>query len=124
MSAGWQPEQYDPRHRQPSPPSRYQQPQYLPQPYQPQYPPRQWQPQVAPKSPALGLIVSVFLPGVGSMMAGRAGKGTGILAGYLAGCLLCLVVIGLVIAPVFWVWGLVAAHGDAVRWNAEHGIIS
>lgn len=91
-------------------PQQYGQPQNLPQSYQspaqqqrqgpdsqysppqpPPYAPEQWhQPypqsvQVAPRSPALGLIVSIFIPGVGSMMAGQTGKGIGILAGYLLG---------------------------------------
>lgn len=93
----------------------------VPQPYQHPYP----QPvQVAPRSPALGLIVSIFLPGVGSMMAGKTGKGIGILCGYLAGWLLTLVLLGFIVMPAFWIWGLVAAYTDAVSWNREHGIVS
>lgn len=119
----------------------YQQ-QNLPQPYQQGQPgagwqapsygaPQQWQQpyypqfaQVAPRSPALGLIVSFFLPGVGSMMAGKTGKGIGILCGYFVGWLLCLVLIGFVVMPAFWIWGLVAGYTDAVDWNRVHGIIS
>lgn len=125
------------------------QPQNFPQPYQPsgqyqqpgqgwQYPPQQpphyaqqqWQQpypqpmQVAPRSPALGLIVSFFLPGVGSMMAGKTGKGIGILIGYFVGWLLCLVLVGFLVMPAFWIWGMVAAYLDAVAWNRAHGIIS
>lgn len=143
MSA-YQPQGYDPR--QPQQPQQWgQQPDYPPsfqpqqqaqvqpyapgpyqQPYPQQYPPPGWQPpaQVAPRSPALGLIVSVFLPGVGSMMAGKTGKGIGILAGYMLGWLLCLVLIGFIVMPVFWIWGMVAAYRDAVAWNRERGIIS
>ena len=134
--AGWQPNpDYRPERpatppqwqqpAQPSYPPAPQQPQYQPQPYA-QYPPPQYQqyPQVAPKSAALGLIVSIFIPGVGSMMAGKVGEGIGILAGWLIGWFLCLVLIGFVIMPVFWIWGLVAAYQDAVKWNRDHGIVS
>ena len=141
--SGYQQQGYDPgRQPQATPPQwqdqRYYQPQsFNPepgpadyrgqvQPYAQQYPPPGWQPrpQVAPRSPALGLIVSIFLPGVGSMMAGKTGKGIGILIGYMIGWLLCLVLIGFLIMPVFWIWGMVAAYGDAVAWNREHGIVS
>jgi len=143
--SGYQPQGYDPR-QQPPPQQWGQQPDYPPsfqpqqqraqvqpyapapyqQPYPQQYPPPGWQPpvQVAPRSPALGLIVSFFLPGVGSMMAGKTGKGIGILAGYMFGWLLCLVFIGFIVMPIFWIWGMVAAYRDAVAWNRERGIIS
>lgn len=146
----WQPN--DPRRQQPATPPQWgrqeppedpwqasRQPSYQPVP-QPHYPVRPYQPPaqpqpyayrqpypvqvVAPRSPAAGLIVSFFLPGVGSMMAGKTGKGIGILIGYLIGCLLCIIVIGFIVAPVFWIWGLVAAYQDAVAWNRGHGIIS
>lgn len=80
--------------------------------------------QVAPRSPALGLLVSFFLPGVGSMIAGRVGKGTGILVGYVVGWFLCVILIGFIIMPAFWIWGLVAGYTDTVAWNRERGIIS
>lgn len=124
---GGQPQNF-PQPYQPS--GQYQQPgqgwQYPPQPPSPYTPQRPYpQPvQVAPRSPALGLIVSIFIPGVGSMMAGKTGKGIGILIGYFVGWLLCLVLIGFVVMPAFWIWGLVAAYTDAVAWNRAHGIIS
>lgn len=101
---------------------------YPPQ-YDPQQPPPYGPPQpgygvVAPKSPAVGLLVSIFLPGVGSMMADRVGKGVGILIGYLVSYLLMFVLIGFIMVPAFWIWGLVAAYTDAQDWNREHGIIS
>ena len=133
--AQWQ--QQDPRRQQPATPPQWQQsqpqqpvyqPQYLPAQQQPYQPPlygaqQQWL-QVAPKSPAAGLVVSIFLPGVGSMMAGKTGKGIGILVGWLIGWLLCLVLIGFLVMPAFWIWGLVAGYQDAVWWNRAHGIVS
>ena len=125
---GWQPQEYDQRQQRPATPDQWQQPRTPPgylsaqqQPYGYQQPYGQQYPvQVAPRSPALGLIVSFFLPGVGSMMAGKTGKGIGILIGWL----LCLVLVGFVVMPAFWIWGLVAAYRDAVAWNRAHGIVS
>jgi TM2 domain-containing membrane protein YozV len=124
------PQPYQPpaQHQQPGPGSHYppqQPPHYAPQQQGQQLQQPYPQPvQVAPRSPALGLIVSIFIPGVGSMMAGQTGKGVGILIGYLVGWLLTLVIIGFVVMPAFWIWGLVAAYMDAVAWNRAHGIVS
>jgi len=118
----------DPGRRQPQysqrdyPPP--QPPQYLPAPYQQPWPYQPQYPQVAPKSPALAVIVSAFIPGAGSMMCGHAGRGIWLLALWLVSCVLCLVVIGFLLAPAFWIGGMVMAHSDAVAWNREHGIVS
>lgn len=81
-------------------------------------------PQVAPKNPGLALLVSFFFPGVGSMMNGDAGKGIGILIGYLVSWFLVIVFVGLLGVLGFWVWGMVDAYRGAQKWNARHGIIS
>lgn len=79
---------------------------------------------VAAKSPAVSLLISFFLPGVGSMVNGDVGRGVFILIGYLVSCVLIVLLIGLVLVPAFWVWGLVDAYQGARRWNARHGILS
>jgi len=79
---------------------------------------------VAPKNPALHLIVSVFLPGVGSMMNGDVGKGVGILLGYIFSWVFFWLVVPLFIALGLWIWGLVDAYQGAQKWNQAHGIIS
>jgi TM2 domain-containing membrane protein YozV len=80
--------------------------------------------QVAPKSPALSVLASFFLPGLGSMINGDVAKGIGILIGYLISCVLVIVLIGIVGVFGFWVWGMVDAAAGARRWNARHGILS
>jgi TM2 domain-containing membrane protein YozV len=80
--------------------------------------------QVAPKNPALALLVSFFLPGVGSMINGDVGKGIGILVGYVISFFLIIVLIGIVGVIGFWIWGMVDAYQGARQWNARHGIIS
>jgi TM2 domain-containing membrane protein YozV len=79
---------------------------------------------VAPKSPAVSVLASFFLPGLGSMINGDVAKGIGILIGYLVSCVLVIVLIGIVGVFGFWVWGMVDAAAGARRWNARHGILS
>ncbi len=117
------------------------------QPYQP-YPPRQQQPgsgptgsgmvphtpagypayrpgpNVRPRGRALGAVVSIFVPGVGSMINGSVGRGVLILIAYLVACALCLVLIGFILAPAVWIWGIVDGALSADRWNRIHGVTS
>ena len=79
---------------------------------------------VQPKNPAISLIVSLFLPGVGSMINGETGKGALILGLYILGVILTLVLVGFLIMLGVWIWGMVDAYQGAVRWNAAHGIQS
>jgi TM2 domain-containing membrane protein YozV len=131
MSESYEPPpQHDYQVAQPYPQAQYQvapQPQYVPQPYPQQNQPQQYQPQqyqVAPKSPAVSVLCSVFIPGLGSMVAGNAGIGALILVLYIVGIVLSAFLIGIPIAIGMWIWGLVNAHSSAVRWNRQHGIIS
>lgn len=79
---------------------------------------------VAAKSPGLSLLISFFLPGVGSMVNGDVGIGLAILSGYLISCVLVLLFIGIFGVLGFWIWGMVDAYAGAQRWNARHGIVS
>lgn len=91
---------------------------------------------VVPKNGPLYALVSVFLPGVGTMIAGKVGMGllfTGIWVMFLlstvffsfipfVGWLLLLGVIPLWIG--FHAFQIYYAYATAKRWNAERGIIS
>jgi TM2 domain-containing membrane protein YozV len=79
---------------------------------------------VQPKSPAVALIISLLVPGVGSMTVGRTGIGVAILVTWLVGAILSAVIIGIPIALGAWIWGMVDAHHGAVEWNRARGIIS
>jgi TM2 domain-containing membrane protein YozV len=79
---------------------------------------------VAPKNPAVSLIISFFLPGVGSMVNGDAGIGIAILLLYLVGVILSFFLIGIPLAIGAWIWGLIDAYQGAQRWNRAHGILS
>ena len=79
---------------------------------------------VAPKNPAVSLLISFFLPGVGSMVNGDVEKGVGILIGYVISLVLTIILIGFLGMFGFWVWGMVDAYQGAQRWNHRHGILS
>jgi TM2 domain-containing membrane protein YozV len=104
--------------------------QYGVQPYAPQpgYPVGMGQPQgqlvVAPRSPAISLIASFFIPGLGSMINSRVGIGILILCIYAFGLILSLFLIGIPIALGAWIWGMVDGYQSAQSWNRAHGIIS
>lgn len=68
--------------------------------------------------------MSIFLPGVGSMMNGDVGKGVGILVGYFVSLFLFWLLIPLFIAFALWIWGLIDAYTGAQKWNLAHGVIS
>lgn len=119
----------------------YQQPQYG-QPSQPPpaqvYPPAVYQQQpfpgqgyggpppmqVMPKNAALAIIISFFIPGVGSLYAGKTTTGVIILACYVVSWILTLVLIGFVGVFGFWIWGMIDAYLAAQAWNRAHGIVS
>lgn len=112
----------------------YQQPQqqapgYPPVPYQPQqqpYPGYAAPPvmQIAPKSPGIALLISFFIPGVGSLYAGKTNTGVIILIGYVISWILTIVIIGFVGIFGFWVWGMIDAYQAAQAWNRARGIES
>ena len=83
---------------------------------------------VAPKSPAVSLIVSFLIPGVGSLINGDTGIGITILLLWLLAIALDVTVFGLIVGvPLglgMWIWGMIDAYQGAQRWNRKHGIIS
>lgn len=79
---------------------------------------------VLPKNPALGVILSFFIPGLGSMVNGDATRGVIILVTYVVGWFLAFFLIGIPILVGAWIWGLVDGYLSAQRWNLAHGIVS
>lgn len=80
--------------------------------------------QVAPKSPALAVIASFFLPGLGQFVNGQAGKGVVFLVSYVVSLLLILALVGFILAPMVWIWSMIDAYSGAQSWNARYGILS
>jgi len=80
--------------------------------------------QIAPKSPVAAVFMSMLIPGLGSMTSGESSTGVVILVCWLVSIVSMLALIGVLLVPVVWIWGMVHAHGAARRWNYNHGIIS
>jgi hypothetical protein len=89
-------------------------------PYDPSGPPVQ----VAPKSPGQAVLLSFLIPGLGSMTSGAGGIGSLILVCYVISWISTLFIVGFLLVPCVWIWGMIQAHSSARRWNAQHGIIS
>ncbi|TDO54584.1 hypothetical protein EV643_101374 [Kribbella sp. VKM Ac-2527] len=118
---------------------------YPPQPYQ-QYPPHQQYAQhpqppypvqqaggyvqpnggmaVAPKNPGLALVASFFIPGLGSLLNGNVLMGIIIFVCDVIAWISLTILIGFVLVPVVWIWGMIHAYHGAKRWNRKHGILS
>jgi TM2 domain-containing membrane protein YozV len=79
------------------------------------------------KNPGVSLLISFFIPGLGSMINGKVGIGITILLLYVLAVICDFTLIGLIVGiPLglgVWIWGLVHAYQSAVAWNAAHGIL-
>jgi hypothetical protein len=83
---------------------------------------------IAPKNPAVNLVISFFLPGVGSIIADHVGIGILILGLWILAIVLDITILGLIVGiPLglgVWIWGMIDAFQAAKAWNARRGIIS
>ena len=75
-----------------------------------------------PKNPGIALLISFFLPGVGSLYAGKVTSGVIIIACYIVSWILTIVIIGFVGVFGFWIWGMIDAYQAAQTWNRQHGL--
>ena len=79
---------------------------------------------IVPKNPAVSLIVSFFIPGVGSMINGDVTTGVIILVLFIVGIVTTVFFVGVFLILGAWIWGMIDAYQGAVRWNRAHGILS
>lgn len=79
---------------------------------------------IVPKNPAIGVILSFFIPGLGTMVNGDVARGAIILGVYVLGWILAFFLIGIPILFGAWIWGMIDGYLSAQRWNAGHGIVS
>lgn len=86
--------------------------------------PQAVQQMIVPKNPALGVILSFFIPGLGSIVNGSVSRGVIILVVYAVGWILSFFLVGIPILIGAWIWGLVDGYLSAQRWNSVHGIVS
>jgi hypothetical protein len=82
---------------------------------------------VHPRSPLGALVLSIVLPGLGSMYAGAGAAGMLILVLYLLAWVwlgVAGVPAALLLAVGIAVWGIFHARRAAIRWNSRRGIVS
>jgi TM2 domain-containing membrane protein YozV len=77
-----------------------------------------------PRRRWLGVLISFFIPGLGSIVNGSVGMGVLILVIWLIGVALTFVLVGFYIILVAWVWGLVDGVLSADRRNRRHDTVS
>jgi|ERR1039458_1445227 TM2 domain-containing membrane protein YozV len=76
------------------------------------------------KNPAINVLLSFLVPGLGSILAGNVRVGVVILITYIVGWILTFALIGFPILLGAWIWGMVNAHSSAVGWNRRHGYLA
>jgi TM2 domain-containing membrane protein YozV len=69
------------------------------------------------KNPSIAVVLSFFWPGLGQIYNGQIGKGICFLVAAGISALLMWVLIGFLLYPVAWIWGMVDAHNSAKQIN-------
>jgi TM2 domain-containing membrane protein YozV len=71
------------------------------------------------KNPTIAVLLSFFVTGLGQIYNGQIGKGVVFIVLYAISWVSMWIVVGLVTTPILWIWGMVDAHNEARRINAE-----
>ena len=82
-----------------------------------QAPPGGYTTGLTPKNPAISLLISFIVPGVGTIINGETGKGIAILVAYIVSLILIIALIGLIAAPAVWIFGMYDAYQGAKKFN-------
>jgi len=69
------------------------------------------------KNPAIAIVLSFFWPGLGQLYNGQIGKGIIFMICSFVSALLMWVIIGFLLYPIVWIWGLIDANASAKRIN-------
>lgn len=79
----------------------------------------------AARNPMLYAFASFLVAGLGTMLAGKVGRGVGIFAAVMFCSMAILVpILGLLFIPLWfgaWIFGIVDGHRTAQDWNRRHG---
>ena len=70
------------------------------------------------KSTGIAAIASFIVPGLGQIYCGEIGRGIMILIGFIIACLTIFIVIGIILAPIVWIWNIYDAYMLAKKVNA------
>jgi len=68
-------------------------------------------------NPVIGVILNLFIPGVGQIYNGELRKAIAIFAGMFISVILIIVFIGLLLLPAIWVYSLYDAYKSAEYKN-------
>ncbi|NHM26936.1 hypothetical protein G7K71_08060 [Desulfofundulus sp. TPOSR] len=71
------------------------------------------------KNPGLAAVLSFLVCGLGQIYNGQIGKGIGLFVAAGISGLLCTVVIGFILLPVVWLYGIYDAYKTAERINRK-----
>jgi TM2 domain-containing membrane protein YozV len=74
------------------------------------------------KSPALAVLLSFILPGLGQIYNDEVQKGVWFLIAAVVASLAIIIVIGLLAAPIVWIWSMVDAYKVADAKNRAMGV--
>jgi len=74
-------------------------------------------PTTFPKDPAIAVVCSFIVCGLGHVYVGDYAKGFALMIAYGLAWVLTGILIGFLIVPVLWIYGLWSAHHDAVEHN-------
>ena len=72
------------------------------------------------KNPGVAAVLSFFICGLGQIYKGQILKGLIMMICYFIAWLLVYVLIGFIIVPVLWIWGMYDAYRTAERFNKAH----
>ena len=70
------------------------------------------------KSVGLSVVLSILLPGLGHFYLGLNQKGVTFLIAYIISCILIFLVIGFILTPAVWIWGLIDVIKSTEALNA------
>lgn len=71
------------------------------------------------KNPGLAAVLSFFITGLGQIYNGQIAKGIGLMVAGVISAGLCVVVIGFILLPIVWIYGIYDAYKTAERINAS-----
>jgi len=71
------------------------------------------------KSTGIAAIASFVIPGLGQIYCGEIGRGILILIGFVIACLTIIILIGIILAPIVWVWNIYDAYTLATSINEK-----
>ncbi len=74
------------------------------------------------KNPGIAAVLSFFWCGLGQIYNGQILKGIIIIICYAIAWLLMYLVIGFVLVPILWIWGMYDAYRTAERLNKNNAL--